>query len=246
MLTLLLLACAAPENPSYTVPSDTGGTTEVDTWDDGDGPCPRGMSQLGSLCIDQYEATLVDEVGHPLIDESGVGDVPEYGNPDQGADFPDGSTTARARPLAGQEPTVLITWYQAYAACQNAGKHLCTVEEWQTACGASVYPWGDEPAADTRCAVPDSNGNPIYSGLQPTGSLTDCRGAGDVYDQIGNAWEWADPGWLDADLTPQTAKLGGAWYAGAGNAICPAEPVTEHAPNFNGTIAARCCVEARE
>jgi hypothetical protein len=67
-----------------------------------------------------------------------------------------------------------------------------------------------------------------------------------VYDQIGNAWEWADPEESGDDGVPPTAKLGGAWYTGPGSGSCLAPPVTLHPPAFDGTIAARCGVAAEQ
>lgn len=218
---LLLAACAAPD--------DTGGGVSADDtgWD---GPCPPGTVQVEGFCIDAWEATVTGDLG------------PD----DQLPEWPGTATTAVASSAAGVVPTAPTSWYQARGACLNAGKHLCTVEEWTAACGVAAFPWGDAPMPEEVCAVPAPDGTTAWTELQPTGSLPDCRSPAGVYDQIGNAWEWADPGTLDDAGVPETAKMGGAYYAGQGNAGCLLAPVTEHAPWFAGTIAARCCVEARE
>lgn len=137
-------------------------------------------------------------------------------------------------------PTIHLTWYDAVDACVAADAHLCTVREWQAACGDGPYPWGAEPAATEVCAVADPDGSTAWDTLQATGALPDCRSPAGVYDQIGNAWEWADPE-TTVDGLPVTAKLGGAYYTGGGSALCTAEPITEHPPDFEGTISARCC-----
>jgi formylglycine-generating enzyme required for sulfatase activity len=188
------------------------------------------MVQIGALCIDAYEATVTGELG----------------NADQGEAWPDGSTTATTRAVAGVLPTTNLTWYQAVAACENSGRHLCTVTEWQAACGAGPFPWGDEPLAEDVCALPAADGTTTWDALQPTGSLPDCVSPAGVYDQLGNAWEWADPETSGEDGLPVTAKMGGAYYAGNGSALCFAAANTEHPPTFEGTISARCCVEARD
>lgn len=209
--------------------SDTSGTSGDTGWE---GRCPPGAVQVETFCIDTFEAKV-------------EGDLGDLGNLDQGTDWPDGSTTAVATSVQGVEPDVNLSWYQAVAVCENAGKHLCTVAEWQAACGANLYPWGDAPPVDEVCAVPHEDGTTDWEWLVPTGSLPDCRSPAGVYDQLGNAWEWADPETTGDDGRPIAAKLGGAWYAGHGNALCPAAPVTEHPPDFEGTIAARCCRPAR-
>lgn len=213
---LILLACA--DEPVPRAP-DSGADTAPES------PCDAGMVQVDAFCIDAWEPTITGE----------------RGNVDQGAGFPDGSTTALSEALPGVVPTTNVSWYQSWAICDNAGKHLCTVLEWQQACGAAVFPWGDAPEAAEVCAVEGA----AYTALQPTGSLPDCRGPTGIHDQIGNAWEWADPVTTLDDGTPLTAKLGGAWYAGAGNALCPVPPFSGHPPEFEGTIVGRCCAAAR-
>lgn len=230
MLVLsIVLACAAPAVDGR---DDTSGDTPGDTSDTGPawtGPCPPGTVAVEDFCIDAWEATVTGEVG------------PE----DQDATWPATETTAVAEPLEGVLPTDLLSWYQASAACTNAGKHLCTVDEWAAACGDAALPWGDEPPAEAVCALPAPDGTSAWAELQRTGSLPECRSPAGVFDQIGNAWEWADPGTTGDDGLPQAAKMGGAFYAGPGSGNCVVGPFLDHPPAFAGTIAARCCVEAR-
>jgi formylglycine-generating enzyme required for sulfatase activity len=154
-------------------------------------------------------------------------------------------TDGVASAIAGVLPTVNVTWYDAVDACLAADAHLCTVAEWQEACGEGSFPWGEEPPAEEVCAAASPDGTTTWTELQPTGSLPDCRSPEGVYDQLGNAWEWADPE-TAVDGTPVTAKLGGAFYAGGGSALCTAAAITDHPPDFEGTIGARCCRDARE
>jgi hypothetical protein len=224
MLLALLVACTPPE-------TDTGPAPVDDTADTGPlTPCPTGMVQVGDFCIDAFEATITGDPGPT----------------DQLDAWPDPMGDGVAEPVVGVLPTVPLSWYQARSACLNAGKHLCTVDEWRTACGEDPFPWGNEPLPDQVCAVPSLDGSTEWSELQPTGSLPDCRSPSGIFDQLGNAWEWADPGQLDEDLVPTTAKLGGAFYAGEGSANCQFEPNTDHEPEFSGTVAARCCTAVRE
>jgi hypothetical protein len=228
-MTLLLLACAG-------APDDTGAPVPIDTDSDDTGwtgPCPPRMVLMKDFCIDPFENTLdAEDLASAL------------GPYDQSDVWPDTSTTAVALPLLGMIPTVDLSWYQAYGACLATGKHLCTVTEWQTACGEGMLPWGESPLPEEVCAIPAADGTTEWTELQPTGSLSECRSPEGVYDQIGNAWEWADPESV-VDGVPQAAKLGGAFYAGPGNAGCQIPPMLDHPPEFSGTIAARCCVGAR-
>lgn len=229
MLLLWALACG-PADGGDRADTDTADTAGTDTADTADtGPCPGGMVHVSDFCIDAFEATVDGDLG----------------DADQIDAWPGTTTTAVARSEQGVLPTVPLSWYQARGACLNAGKHLCTVTEWQAACGEGALPWGDAPPPEEVCAVPAPDGSTAWDALQPTGSLPDCRSPAGVYDQIGNAWEWADPGTLGPDTLPTTAKMGGAYYSGQGNASCAVGPFTDHVPSFAGTIAARCCVAAR-
>lgn len=231
MWFVLLAACAPESTDRITYGSHDDSAADDSATDDsaGDtssaGPCPVGAVPVGDLCIDAWETTVTGDLG----------------NTDQGADFPDGSTTATSTAVPGVIPTIHVTWYQAYATCAASGRHLCTVDEWQAACGSSTWPWGDSPNASEVCAVANADGTTKWTDTQPTGSLPSCVSPEGVYDQVGNAWEWADPGVTGDDGLPITAKLGGAWYAGAGDAACGIRAHDEHPPSFDGTIGFRCC-----
>lgn len=236
MLILWLMACAAGNEP-FDPWSRDGDDTAADTaapptppelvWE---GACPVGMAQVGAVCIDTFEATVTGDLGYA----------------DQLQEWPGTATTGWATSVEAVLPQVPTSWYQARGACINAGKRLCTVDEWQTTCGPGSFPWGEEPLPDAVCAVPAPDGTSAYDTIQPTGSLPECRTAEGVYDHLGNAWEWADPGTIDDAGVPRTAKMGGAYYAGPGNAGCHLDPITDHAPWFEGTVSARCCIDARE
>ncbi len=228
-----LLACSDAEEATRF----RGGSPEDDTAADDSGqppapdaPCPAGMALAGQSCVDVVETVLSGDLG----------------DRNQGFDWPDGSTTALAEPRPGELPTLNVSWYQADAACRNVGKHLCTVDEWTTACSTAgtPFPWGDTDDATTRCALVEEDETQHHAGLQPAGSLPDCASPEGVFDMIGNAWEWADPGG-EVNGRPATAKLGGAYYAGHGAGRCDAPPFLDHPPDFEGTIAVRCCVAPR-
>ncbi len=215
MILLALLGCVEPTDDA-----PRGGLD--------DAPCPDDMALTAGVCIDVAETVLVGELGRK----------------DQADSWPDSPTRAVAEVHLGEVPTVFASYYQGAAACENVGKRMCTAEEWQGACApnGTAFPWGDHGEASERCAVVDADEQPVVEALQPAGSYPECVSSDGVYDMLGNAWEWADGG-NDADGLPTPAKLGGAYYVGYEAAHCGAPPNLEHPPEFDGTIAVRCCIE---
>ncbi len=185
----------------------------------------------GAFCMSAYEVRIL---GHP-------------GALDQGPDHPDGSTRGPVLSAPGATPST-VSWYQAWAACDAVGHHLCTSQEWEDACdgqpGAGGRDFGtlDGQLVSGRCAAPTPQDG-ARPKLQLTGALTDCRTPDGVYDLTGNLWEWADPGQVDADGLPITDKRGGGYYTG--HALKCREgtrPGSSHPPGFRGSIGFRCCV----
>ena len=116
-------------------------------------------------------------------------------------------------------PQAYISRDQAEEACHNAGKRLCTDEEWITACKGkhpTQYPYGDEhrdgycndtgvssfnhyygggnaePAneAYSWSNMNDPRLNQLEGTLAPTGKFKKCKNGFDVYDMVGNLHEW--------------------------------------------------------
>lgn len=126
-------------------------------------------------------------------------------------------------------PALRISWFEAKAACEAAGKRLCTESEWLTACqGATAkdddhngsfsddliegtaYPYGDYHE-DGRCwDAHDRDGfRPVY-----TGEMPGCATHDGVYDMSGNVEEWV------GDSPEHAALLGGAWDTPEDHARC--------------------------
>jgi hypothetical protein len=148
----------------------------------------------------------------------------------------DGST---ARSVAGVAPWVSQHQAQAANRCEKAGKRLCTAAEWQAACGARAYPYGDDFVAGRGG---DTNGGQCLgdgSGTLPTGARAGCVGpVPGLHDLSGNVWEW---------LADQT---GGACVAAGGSVDACADPAllgcaaraTVGCNSSSPAIGFRCCL----
>ncbi len=171
----------------------------------GDAGCLPGMVRIGDLCIDRYEAALVE-----VFDDGTQRSWSPFFNP--------GTRRVRAVSIAGAIPQGYITGDQAEAACERSGKRLCTDSEWLRACqgpAGTTFPYGNtrQPGVcnDARAVHPAIEyfgtsaawiwshlGNACISQqpdtVDPAGANPGCVSADGVYDMMGNLHEWtADP-----------------------------------------------------
>jgi hypothetical protein len=246
------------------------------------GLCPPEMVSIGGhFCVDRFESMLVDaRTGAPLS--------PDYPTTPNLLDFVlgewstarerTGNVHARAFPLPwiapsrigdkpepvavarlGVRPSGYVTGLVAEAACAAAGKRLCSLDEFVTACrgeGDTLFPYGDtyedgvcnvfreeHPAAllhgnasighlDPRLNRVLSRGRPL---LQRTGESPACRsrwGDDAVYDMVGNLDEWVDEG---------NGAFAGGFYARSTRSGCEAV-VTVHPKGYlDYSTGVRCC-----
>jgi sulfatase modifying factor 1 len=271
---LLLVACAQqPDRHGWDPPDDTGASgdseTDADTDSDADsdtdadadadadsdadtdpGPCPAGMVHVGDgPCIDAYEAALELWSGGSWVARS------PYEALDSGE-------RVRAVSRAGQVPQAYISGDEAEAACLEAGKRLCSSEEWLSACrGPQGYTW---PYGDTHL---DGACNDAYAGSHPlvdyfgtshgiwdaehmndpginqqagtvaaAGSYPRCESAWGAFDMHGNLHEWV----VDHDGT-----FRGGFYADASiNGSGCGYVTTAHARSYHDySTGFRCCAD---
>ena len=100
-------------------------------------------------------------------------------------------------PLKEHLPVIHVSWYEAEAYCNWAGRRLPTEAEWEVAAsgepapdGESLsdsrrhFPWGDDPPTAERANL-DWRSGLVDVGAHPSGdSAFGCR------QMIGNLWEW--------------------------------------------------------
>ena len=97
----------------------------------------------------------------------------------------------------GQTPDVSVSLFSARIACEKTlvnGQPMQVInyDQWVKSGGQYKYPWGDE--FQDVCVLESRNAFGKWKHVQPSGSLENCVREHGVYDQLGNAWEWADLG----------------------------------------------------
>ncbi len=159
----------------------------------------------------------------------------------------------RAVSVAGVAPGQ-VSWHGARAACEAAGKRLCSAVEWRVACSGAepidddstgsalddflegrLYPYSDHHRANW-CY---DGGNREKSKPRTTGRMAGCRSPEGVYDLAGNVAEWVGAS------AEQAALLGGHFYLGD-KAHCGAIYDVFGAGLSNPTTGFRCCSDTAD
>jgi len=143
---------------------------------------------LDTFEIDRYEVTNAQY-------QAFVGDT--------GASFPGGAYSEQIAHL----PVTNVSWEEARAYCEWAGKRLPTEAEWEKAARGTeglIYPWGNE----WRDGLANTSESGIGS-VMPVGSFPDGTSPYGVEDMAGNVWEWVG----DEPSGEMRVIRGGAWNA---------------------------------
>lgn len=240
------------------------------------------MVEVRGFCIDRWEASMVDKATreplspyyppqprmlrevfrawelerHLMGDESARAmPLPAVSDWQRTHSF---EAMAVSRP--GKVPQAFVSYPLAERACQNAGKRLCTHEEWQLACRGrrgTKFPYGAEfdrskcnvwghvhPAyvlhQNSSVGHRDPRLNLLAEGgtralLRRTGATPTCASTWDggaSYDMVGNVDEW---------VADEHGKFVGGFYARSTSKGCESQ-VTNHAHGYyDYSTGVRCC-----
>ncbi len=166
----------------------------------------------------------------------------------------------KAMSVPGVPAATNLDWFEARAACQAAGKRLCTEAEWMTACQGAIpvdanhngiysdyrlagteYPYGNLYKAglcnddlDVPAPAPgsDATGVPLPSLI--TGNHPKCRSSSGVYDLSGNVREWI------GTVPNMGAYIGGAFQSQA-SATCYSRTESYGPYHRSDALGFRCC-----
>jgi sulfatase modifying factor 1 len=230
------LADGGPRCEESDRPDPNRGRREVEL----DARCPAGMRLAGAVCVDAYEAFI--EGNSPY--------------------FPPSSPVGPARSVAGAVPQGYVDGDRAEAACEAAGKRLCTSAEWLRACTGEAgwtYPYGATRQSgvcnDARATHPAIDwfgtsadwiwsqlGNPCINqqadSLDRAGENAECVTPEGLYDLMGNLHEWV----ADADGTFRGGFYADTRINGEG---CRYATTAHNRLHWDYSTGFRCCASPR-
>lgn len=182
---------------------------------------PRSSLSLEEFWIDQMPVTNAEY--KKFLDANPERPVPFVDDP-LAHSFNWDAKTRMFPASRGAYPVVLVSWYDASAYCQWAGKRLPTEAEWEKAArgtDARLYPWGNEWDS-TKANTAEGRINDAT----PVGQFTKGGSPYGALDMVGNVWQWTSSldrpypyhttdGREDPNAEGLRVVRGGAWLFGA-------------------------------
>jgi hypothetical protein len=266
VLLALLTGCSSNDIDAFDGGSDATSDVTLDSAfamdasdADANSPCPPDMAYVAfeaGVCVDTYEGALVVRGA-----DGGESPWPFY-------DAIDSADASTLHAVVAKDifPQGYISQTQATAMCANAGKRLCTFDEWTAACRGEpthdwVYPYGDT-YDDAACnegrespIVRLYGPNPSYSnqelddpecdqldaGLARGGAYPKCVSFYGAYDMHGNLHEWIDDS-PDPNDTTKGSFMGGYFVDAKINGPGCEYRTTAHAKTYyDYSTGFRCC-----
>lgn len=138
---------------------------------------PEHQVYLGTYYMDKYEVAQTDYERFVKATKRGKPFIPVFDD-----DI--------AKVLKPELPAIGMSWTDAQAYCQWAGKRLPTEAEWEKAAkgeGSRKYPWGDAMGPRYANLEGEEDG---YKYLAPPGKFPEGRSPYGLYDMAGNVAEW--------------------------------------------------------
>ena len=139
---------------------------------------PEHKVTLPAFYIDKYEVTNLQ---YKKFNDATNRKSPSHF---KNRTYPDGKA---------DHPVTFVSWYDAKAYCEWAGKRLPTDEEWEKAARGTDgrnFPWGDE-FGDDKANTPVRWESLEQAGdTTPVGAFAGGVSPYGLYDMSGNVWEW--------------------------------------------------------
>lgn len=134
---------------------------------------------------------------------------------------------------ADELPRDMVSQEQAASLCQQEGKHLCSLAEWQAACKSkdnTRYSYGNS-YKQNKC-------NTNTKAAKRSGRKEQCRSWYGMYDMNGNLWEWTSS--TSKDRPNMYLVAGGAWNTN-NESKCTDNKFSFYPQNQYPNVGFRCC-----